>query len=110
MAQSVVTEEWVLGPEGTPFYTKRVRILFPISPIFFSLGRKTADLLCPSGPQAPARSKPIFSLFTAFLNILLGMMHFSTFLRLWPIFTLPHTTNEDTVGHRKRLYHRPVPR
>lgn len=76
----------------------------------FSLGRKTADLLCPSGPQAPARSKPIFSLFTAFLNILLGMMHFSTFLRLWPIFTLPHTTNEDTVGHRKRLYHRPVPR
>lgn len=35
MAQSVLTEEWVLGPEGTPFYTKRVRMLFPISPPFF---------------------------------------------------------------------------
>lgn len=40
MAQSVVTEEWVLGPEGTPFYTKRVRILFPISPTFFPLVEK----------------------------------------------------------------------
>lgn len=35
MTQSVLTEEWVLGPEGTPFYTKRVRMLFPISPPFF---------------------------------------------------------------------------
>lgn len=35
MGQSVLTEEWVLGPEGTPFYTKRVRMLFPISPPFF---------------------------------------------------------------------------
>lgn len=45
MAQSVLTEEWVLGPEGTPFYTKRVRMLFPISPpFFFPLVNQQADL------------------------------------------------------------------
>lgn len=26
MTQTALTEEWVLGPEGTPFYTKRVSI------------------------------------------------------------------------------------
>lgn len=26
MTQTALIEEWVLGPEGTPFYTKRVSI------------------------------------------------------------------------------------